>query len=112
MKLTLTEAAKKRISEVCKEGEFVRLSLIGGGCHGFSYKFGFEKEISPDDFTILDETSKKVQLAVKKVFLEKIQNSFVDFITNISSSYFVLKSENFASTCGCGTSFSLKGDDL
>lgn len=112
MKLTLTESAKTRISEVCKDGGFLRLSLIGGGCHGFSYKFSVDKEVSEDDFTLLDETSKQIQFAVKTIFLEKIQNSLVDFTKTISASYFVLKSENFASTCGCGTSFSLKENDL
>ena len=106
MKITLTENAKKRISAVCKDGEFIRISLIGGGCHGFSYKFGIDSNLEDDDFKI--EENGKIEVAMKNAFVEKLHNSIVDFITNITSSYFVLKSENFGTTCGCGTSFSLK----
>ena len=105
--LTLTEAAKNRIIEVCKEGEFLRIDLIGGGCHGFSYKFLISSEMQEDDFTI-KEPSGRVLVAMRQAFLSKIKASRIDFIKNISSSYFVLESENFDTKCGCGTSFSLK----
>jgi iron-sulfur cluster assembly accessory protein len=107
MALTLTEDAKTRISEICKESEFIRISLIGGGCYGFSYKFAVDKTLSQDDVTVKDNHG-MVSLAIKETFFKKIPDSTVDFIKNISSSYFVLKSNNFAGTCGCGTSFSLK----
>jgi iron-sulfur cluster assembly accessory protein len=107
MELSVTNEAKKRIEATRKEGEFVRISLISGGCHGFSYKFGFDKALEEDDYTIKSDDG-SVIVAIKSKFAEKLQNSILDFKKTISASYFVLESSNFDTKCGCGTSFSLK----
>lgn len=107
MMLLLTENAKNRITEICNNKEFLRVFLESGGCHGFSYKFEVSSNLAEDDYTIKNQSG-SVMIAIKKVFLEKINFATVDFIKNISSSYFILTSENFGSSCGCGTSFSIK----
>lgn len=107
--LTLTQNAKNRIFEIIKDGEFVRVSLIGGGCHGFSYKFAIDKNVEENDFVLKDEVG-RVMVVIKGIFLEKLKNPQIDFIKNLSSSYFVLESQNFETKCGCGTSFSLKSE--
>lgn len=103
----LSEDAKRRIDEVCKDGEFLRVLLIGGGCHGFSYKFDLDSNLFSDDFTIKNDDG-VVRFAMKEVFVSKIKTFRVDFVKTISASYFVLESLNFETKCGCGTSFSLK----
>jgi iron-sulfur cluster assembly accessory protein len=106
--LTLTAKAEERINEICNNnGKFVRVSLIGGGCHGFSYKFALDEEIHEDDYTIKSNDG-SIKIAIKSAFLKKLKDSTVDFVANLTSSYFVLQSANFDSQCGCGTSFSLK----
>lgn len=105
--LTLTQQAEDRIKQICNDGNFIRVSIIGGGCHGFSYKFFLDQNILEDDYTIKSPMG-EVKLAINSALLEKLDNTTVDFITNLTSSYFVLTSSNFDSTCGCGTSFSLK----
>jgi iron-sulfur cluster assembly accessory protein len=107
MEFKVTEEAKVRIESTRKEGEFVRISLISGGCHGFSYKFALEKSLEEDDYTIKSGDG-SVIVAIKNKFAEKLQNSILDFKKTISASYFVIESSNFETKCGCGTSFSLK----
>jgi iron-sulfur cluster insertion protein len=107
MTLTITDNAKKRILETGKEGEFVRISLLAGGCHGFSYKFAFDTEVNQDDYVLKDQDG-SVLAVIKKSFAEKLVNTILDFKKTISASYFVLESNNFETTCGCGTSFSVK----
>ena len=107
MNLTVTETAEKRILETRKESEFIRISLLSGGCHGFSYKFAFDSKLNEDDISIKD-VSGSVIVAIKKAFAEKLVNTKLDFKKTISASYFALESSSFETTCGCGTSFSLK----
>ena len=107
MEFKVTEEAKTRIENTRKDGEFVRISLISGGCHGFSYKFAFDKSLEEDDYAVKAEDG-SVIVAIKNKFAEKLQNSVLDFKKTISASYFVLESANFETKCGCGTSFSLK----
>ncbi len=107
MNLLLTQTAKERILETKKPQEFVRISLISGGCHGFSYKFQFDANLEEDDLTIKNEDG-AILVAIKKKFAEKIQDLQLDFKKTISASYFVIESPNFETKCGCGTSFSLK----
>lgn len=104
--LTLTSNAKSRIKEICAEGEFLRISLIGGGCHGFSYKFEISSTQSEDDFFLFDEKETPI-VGIKKSFLEKLSILELDFKKNLTSAYFTLESPNFASKCGCGTSFAI-----
>ena len=107
MELVVTEVAEKRILETRKEGEFVRINLTSGGCHGFSYKFAFDSKLNEDDFCIKAKDG-SVIVAIKQAFADKLSSTKLDFEKTISASYFVLKSNNFETTCGCGTSFSLK----
>jgi len=44
---------------------------------------------------------------MKKSFLEKLSEVSLDFKKNLTASYFVLESPNFATKCGCGTSFAI-----
>ena len=107
MELRVTENAQNRILKTRGEGEFVRISLVSGGCHGFSYKFSFDTKISKDDICVKDNLGSNI-VVIKKIFADKLNNTTLDFKKTISASYFVLESNNFETTCGCGTSFSLK----
>ena len=107
MDLIVSEIAENRILETRKEGEFIRINLVSGGCHGFSYKFTFDSKLNEDDVTIKAKDGSTI-VAIKNAFAEKLSSTKLDFEKTISASYFVLKSNNFETTCGCGTSFSLK----
>ena len=53
--VTMTERAARRIGEILKaepSGAMLRLSVLGGGCSGFQYKFDVERDKAEDDVTI------------------------------------------------------------
>lgn len=82
----------------------LRLSVDGGGCSGFQYRFDFSNEATSDDavFTTLD-----VSLVIDQTSLDLLDGSEVDYVTTLAGSAFAVKNPNAASTCGCGTSFSI-----
>ena len=98
--------AIKRISEIAKKEKhtFFRISVDGGGCQGFSYKFDFDKEVNKDDklFKYND-----VQILIDTTSLDFLKGSQLDFVEDMIGSYFKISNPNASSTCGCGTSFSV-----
>ena len=106
--ITVTNNAISRIKEVNKKKNhekcFFRISIDGGGCQGFSYKFYFEDKISEDD-KVFDFN--EVKILVDKTSLEIISGSKIDFVSDMMGSYFKIENPKASSTCGCGTSFSI-----
>ncbi|WP_187336550.1 HesB/IscA family protein [Novosphingopyxis iocasae] len=105
--IILLPAAARRVSVIAeKQGvpAILRLSVEGGGCSGFQYKFGLADAIEPDD-TVAEEQG--VQLAVDAISLDLVRGSAVDFVESLGGKHFEVKNPNAASGCGCGTSFSV-----
>ena len=106
--LHLTEAAAARVAAIAtRQGgvpAILRLSVEGGGCAGFQYRFGLETQIAPEDLTT--ETG-GVKLVVDPVSLDLLEGSEVDFVESLGGACFQVRNPNAASGCGCGTSFSV-----
>lgn len=104
----LTEAAAARVAAIAtRQGgvpAILRLSVDGGGCAGFQYRFGLETEIAADDLTT--ETA-GVKLVVDPVSFDLLEGSEVDFVESLGGASFQVRNPNAASGCGCGTSFSV-----
>ena len=102
----VSKSALKRIKEVSLKNNknYFRISVDGGGCQGFSYKFDFDNTINDDD-NVLDFESIKV--LIDKTSLEFVKGSELDFVQDMIGSYFKVSNQKAKSTCGCGTSFSL-----
>ena len=103
MNLEITDKAKSEIKNLLKnEGSksFFRITIEGGGCSGFKYKFSVDGNINDDDQKfgdiIIDETS-----------LSLIDGSKVDFIDTLIEKSFKILNPKATSSCGCGTSFSI-----
>lgn len=103
----ISNNAIDRIKEIgLKEKQkYFRISVDGGGCQGFSYKFNFDNKINEDDelFKFNDE----VKVVIDKTSLDFLKGSKLDFVNDIIGSYFKVSNPNASSTCGCGTSFSM-----
>ena len=82
----------------------LRLAVDGGGCAGFSYKFGLADAVEADD-TIAETDG--VKLVVDPMSLELVQGSAVDFVEDLGGSAFKVINPNAASGRGCGSSFSV-----
>jgi len=103
----LTSSAAARIAAIAaKQGKpaILRLSVDGGGCAGFQYKFGLADAVESDD-TIAEQDG--VRLVVDSVSLDLVRGSAVDFVENMGGASFRVTNPNAASGCGCGTSFSI-----
>ena len=81
----------------------LRLMVVGGGCSGFSYKMGFDENITDKD-QIFDVDGVKVVVDEKSLlYLEGTQ---VDFQDGLMGRGFTFSNPNASGTCGCGSSFS------
>jgi len=105
--LALTPAAAARVAAIAqRQGKpaILRLSVEGGGCAGFQYRFGLADQVEQDDqTTALDG----VILVVDEMSLELVRGSAVDYVESLGGAAFQVTNPNAASGCGCGTSFSV-----
>jgi iron-sulfur cluster assembly accessory protein len=105
--VTLTPAAAARVATIAaKQGKpaILRLSVEGGGCSGFQYRFGFAD--APDAGDTVAETD-GVQLVVDDMSLDLVRGCAVDYVESLGGASFKVENPNAASGCGCGTSFSV-----
>ena len=105
--LTLTQAAAERVGLIArKQGRpaILRLSVEGGGCSGFQYRFDLADAAEADDS--VSETA-GVKLVVDPVSLELIEGSTVDFVESLGGAAFKVENPQAASGCGCGSSFGI-----
>jgi iron-sulfur cluster insertion protein len=105
--ITLTDSAAKRVAAIARRQSkppVLRLSVDGGGCAGFTYKFGLADAIEADD--AVAETD-GVKLVIDPMSLELVQGSAVDFVEDLGGAAFKVQNPNAASGCGCGSSFSI-----
>tara|TARA_B100000609_G_C16862098_1_gene255687 strand:- start:121 stop:438 length:318 start_codon:yes stop_codon:yes gene_type:complete len=102
----VSKSALKRILEVSKRNnkKFFRISIDGGGCQGFSYKFDFDDKISEND-KVLDFND--VKILIDSTSIEFINDAKLDFVEDMIGSYFKISNPKATSTCGCGISFSV-----
>ena len=105
--LTLTEAAALRIGLIAKkQGKpaILRLSVEGGGCSGFQYKFDLDD--APDADDTISETD-GVKLVVDPVSLDLVAGCTVDYVESLGGAAFRVENPNAAAGCGCGSSFGI-----
>ena len=104
--LSLTPAAAKRIRQIT-EGQkhpMVRLEVLGGGCSGFQYKFGFAEAAEGEDVVIERDGAR---LVIDTTSLGFLAGSEVDYGESLMEAGFRVKNPNAASSCGCGSSFAV-----
>ncbi len=106
--LVFTEnAARKVQSLIDEEGNpelKLRVFITGGGCSGFQYGFMFEEEAQPDD-TAVERSG--VTLLVDPMSIQYLEGAEIDYKEDVSGAQFVIRNPNAATTCGCGSSFSV-----
>lgn len=103
----LTPSAAARVAAIAaKQGKpaILRLSVEGGGCSGFQYKFELAEDAAADD--AIAETD-GVRLLVDPISLDLVRGANVDFVESLGGAAFRVTNPNAASGCGCGTSFSV-----
>ncbi len=105
--ISLSPAAAERVARIAgRQGgaAILRLSVEGGGCSGFQYRFGLAE--SPADDDVVVERS-GVRLIVDPVSLDLVRGSTVDFVESLGGAAFRVENPNAAAGCGCGASFAV-----
>lgn len=105
--MTLSPSAAARVATIAaKQGKpaILRLSVEGGGCSGFQYRFGLDEAAAADDL-IVEQNG--VTLLVDPMSLELVAGSVVDYVESLGGAAFKVENPQAASGCGCGSSFSV-----
>lgn len=105
--LSLTPAAANRVAAIADKQTkpaILRLSVEGGGCSGFQYKFELAPEAESED--MIAETG-GVKLVVDPISLDLVGGSVVDYVESLGGAAFRVENPNAAAGCGCGSSFGI-----
>ena len=104
--LTMTNKAQGKVKEIL-EGQpepyaGLRVQVVGGGCSGFQYHMGFEKQANTGD-EVIDLSGFK--MFVDRGSLIYLDGTEIDYIEGLTASGFKFNNPNVKTTCGCGESF-------
>jgi iron-sulfur cluster assembly accessory protein len=105
--VTVSDRAARKIGEILKNeppGTMLRVSVEGGGCSGFQYKFDIERAKAADDLVI---TQNGAVVLIDPVSVGYMAGSQIDFVDDLIGASFKVKNPKATASCGCGTSFSL-----
>ena len=106
--IVFTDAAANKVKEmIVDEGNAalkLRVYVSGGGCSGFQYGFAFDENSSDDD-TVVEKCG--VSVLIDPMSYQYLMGAEIDYQDNLDGARFVIKNPNAASTCGCGSSFSV-----
>ena len=105
--VTVSESAARRIGEILKAepaGTMLRVSVEGGGCSGFQYKFDMERAKADDDLVIARD---RAVVLIDPVSVGFMAGSEIDFVEDLIGASFKVKNPQAKASCGCGTSFAL-----
>jgi len=105
--VSVTESAARRIAEIAAGDPatpLLRVSVEGGGCSGFQYKFDLVAAAASDDL-ILEKAGATV--LIDPTSLQYMEGAEIDFVDGLIGASFQIKNPVASSSCGCGTSFSI-----
>ena len=107
----VSDKAKDKVTKLMQDAEidsnsdyFLRVSVVGGGCSGLSYKLDFDNESKPMD-QVFEDNGVKVVTELKS-FLYLV-NTTLDFSDGLNGKGFYFSNPNASRTCGCGESFAV-----
>jgi iron-sulfur cluster assembly accessory protein len=105
--VTVTERAARRIGEILGReagGAMLRVSVEGGGCSGFQYRFDIDRTRAEGDVVISRDGA---MVLIDPVSLNYLAGSEIDFVDDLIGASFRVNNPQAKTSCGCGTSFSL-----
>ena len=105
--ITVSDRAARRIGKILKgepAGTMLRVSVEGGGCSGFQYKFDMERVKAADDLVISRDNA---VVLIDPISVNYMAGSEIDFVDDLIGASFKVKNPQAKASCGCGTSFAL-----
>ncbi|MCC7498554.1 MAG: iron-sulfur cluster assembly accessory protein [Bryobacterales bacterium] len=104
--VSLSPTAISKVKEILSAQEpkpaGLRISVVGGGCSGFSYSMAFENNPG-----VLDKSYdfEGLRVFVDQASLLYLDGAQVDYVETLEGAGFKFENPNVKSTCGCGSSF-------
>lgn len=107
--IQVTEPALNRVKQLIQEEgkphlKF-RIFITGGGCSGFQYGFSFEEEAQEDDIQM---DASGITVLVDPLSMMYLSGAELHYKEGLYGSHFSVKNPHAQTTCGCGSSFSVK----
>jgi len=106
--LVFTDAAAKKVHELIQEEDnpalMLRVFVSGGGCSGFQYGFTFDEKKEEGDSSVVNQG---VTLVVDPMSVQYLMGAEIDYKEDLQGAQFVIRNPNAATTCGCGSSFTV-----
>jgi iron-sulfur cluster assembly accessory protein len=105
--VTVSARAARRIGEILEHegaGAMLRVSVEGGGCSGFQYKFDIERAQADDDIVIAQDGA---TVLIDPVSINYMAGAEIDFVDDLIGASFKINNPKATASCGCGTSFTV-----
>lgn len=117
--LEIGESAREKL---CALGEkfagdkrHLRISVSGGGCHGFQYNFALAADYDPSTDILVNESERELPVIVDKrsaEFIGRGSRLVYDRISKqsplLGQQFAIVENPAADAGCGCGVSFGLK----
>src|SRR3974390_1065100 len=103
----MTDRAARRIGEILQSepaGSMLRVSVEGGGCSGFQYRFGCEQAKAADDLVLARDGA---TVLIDPISVKYMAGAEIDYVDDLIGASFKINTPIAAASCGCGTSFSI-----
>jgi iron-sulfur cluster assembly accessory protein len=105
--INITESAAQRINQIIanenRQGQGLRLKVVGGGCSGLQNKLEFDQPKTTD--RVFERDGAKVIVDLKSLLY--LSGTELDYKESLMQSGFVIQNPNVKKTCGCGVSFAV-----
>jgi iron-sulfur cluster assembly accessory protein len=105
--VTVTERAARKIGDILAREPapgVLRVSVEGGGCSGFQYRFDIDRAPAADDLVVERDG---IKVVVDPISLQYMAGSKIDYVDELIGASFKVENPKATAGCGCGTSFSL-----
>ncbi|XP_060647529.1 iron-sulfur cluster assembly 2 homolog, mitochondrial isoform X1 [Drosophila nasuta] len=104
--LIVSDSCLKRLREICLDGSFLRITVEGGGCSGFQYKFDLDTKMNEDDLQFGEE---KAKVVIDTISLDYCSGATIDYHSELIRAGFRMVANPQAEMgCSCGSSFAIK----
>jgi iron-sulfur cluster assembly protein len=105
----ISDKAKAKVEQLINDSQlddsyFLRVSVVGGGCSGLSYKLDFDNEVKPMDQSFED---KGIRIVTDLKSFLYLVNTELDFSDGLNGKGFNFVNPNASRSCGCGDSFAV-----
>lgn len=109
MPITLTKKAEEKVKEILMDQPEsyagLRIQVVGGGCSGFQYRMGFDKNFNDQNDAVFEFEGLRV--FIDRSSLLYMDGSEVDYVDGLHGAGFKFNNPNVSGSCGCGSSFSV-----